>query len=169
MPISLSTDRDVHVQVSWYTKGEMIDACGTKRYSGFHFKWAALSVLNDDPPLDTIQHLNEYITCFDAITEAVHDVDPELMTMGPEQWLSQDNLEYYKHFVNGTNHKDGKPPQLISAHHVSNHNDHCEYGIGMIINRHYSIALQRCYKCLTQLQRHHCAQRCMCGIVLCLQ
>ena len=43
----------------------------------------------------------EYITCFDAISEAVHAVDPELKTMGPEQWPSPSNIEYYKHFMNG--------------------------------------------------------------------
>ena len=112
--------------VSWYTRGGMVDACGKKRQSGFFFKWAALSVLNDDPPIDTIAHADEYILCFDAITEAVHSVDPELKTMGPEQWPSPNNLEYYKHFMNGANHKDGKPPQLISAHHVSHHDDKCE-------------------------------------------
>ena len=104
----------------------MVDACGAHRHSGFFFKWAALSVLNDDPPLDTIPHVDEYITCFDAISEAVHAVDPELKTMGPEQWPSPSNIDYYKHFMNGSNHKDGKPPQLISAHHVSHHEDHCE-------------------------------------------
>ena len=104
----------------------MVDACGAHRHSGFFFKWAALSVLNDDPPLDTIPHVDEYITCFDAISEAVHAVDPELKTMGPEQWPSTSNIDYYKHFMNGSNHKDGKPPQLISAHHVSHHEDHCE-------------------------------------------
>ena len=108
------------------TKGGMVDACGAHRRSGFFFKWAALSVLNDDPPLDTIPHVDEYITCFDAISEAVHAVDPELKTMGPEQWPSPSNIDYYKHFMNGSNHKDGKPPQLISAHHVSHHEDHCE-------------------------------------------
>ena len=113
--------------VSWYTKGGMVDACGNTRRSGFFFKWAALSVLNDDPPLDTISHVDEYITCFDAITKAVHEVDPNLKTMGPEQWPSPSNLDYYKYFMNGSNHKDGKPPQLISAHHVSHHEDRCEY------------------------------------------
>eukprot|EP01051_Picozoa_sp_SAG22_P014960 SAG22_NODE_1890_length_3373_cov_1.512523_2_plen_775_part_00 len=42
---------------AWYTQGGMTDACGKYRHSGFHYKWAALSVLNNDPPLDTTANL----------------------------------------------------------------------------------------------------------------
>ena len=100
----------------------MVDACGQHRHSGFHYKWAALSVLNNDPPLDCpgSSCLDQYMTCFHAISAAVHEVYPELKTMGPEQWARFPSLENYEqHFLNGSNHKDGKPPQLLSVHHVS--------------------------------------------------
>eukprot|EP01051_Picozoa_sp_SAG22_P014961 SAG22_NODE_1890_length_3373_cov_1.512523_3_plen_48_part_01 len=48
------------------------------------------------------------MTCFDAITAAVHKVDTSIKTMGPEQWARFPELhDYLQHFLNGSNHADG--------------------------------------------------------------
>ena len=49
-------------------------------------------------------------------------MNPAVKTMGPEQWTQFPRLQIWTaFFLNGSNHADGKPPQLLSVHHVSNH------------------------------------------------
>ena len=66
-----------------YTAGGMTDACGTYRHSGLRYKWAVLSVLNNDKPLDTVGNLPQYLVCFDAITAAVREVRRRVRTWRP--------------------------------------------------------------------------------------
>ncbi|MGA2391294.1 MAG: glycosyl hydrolase family 39 [Candidatus Sulfotelmatobacter sp.] len=99
----------------WYTQGGFTDELGKFHASGHHFDIGYWEVFNEiDGEHDT--RPEQYVERYDAITEAVLKVAPNMKFVGLA--LSSPSLfpRTFSYFLDATNHKPGVPLDYISFH-----------------------------------------------------
>lgn len=100
--------------VSWYTRGGFKDKYGHEHVSGFHYKIAWWEVLNE---VNAEHHMSPefYTRLYDAITAAIHKVDPSIKFVGLAL-AGYEPPKYFTYFLNPKNHRPGAPLDMISYH-----------------------------------------------------
>lgn len=101
--------------VSWYTKGGFTDEYGHAHRSGHRYKIDYWEVLNE---VDFEHHMSPafYTHLYDAITGAIHPVDPGIKFVGLALAAPSQGPQYFEYFLNPKNHKPGAPLDMISYH-----------------------------------------------------
>ena len=101
--------------VSWYTQGGFIDEFGVRHESGYHYRIPYWEVFNE---IEAEHHFTpeQYATCYDAITGALHKVDPEMKFVGLALAFPEHDAEMIEYFLNPANHKPGTQLDMISYH-----------------------------------------------------
>lgn len=101
--------------VSWYTQGGFTDELGKRHESGHHYKFAFWEVLNEIE----FEHNwtpETYTRFYDAVTAAIHQVDPSIKFMGLALAAPSAHPEMFEYFLNHANHRPGAPLDFISYH-----------------------------------------------------
>lgn len=91
----------------WYTKGGFTDENGKFHKSGHHYKIDYWDVLNE-PDFENKITVEQYTRIYDAVTEAIHNIDPNVEFYGPE--VSGAEISWARYFLNPKNHKPGSLP-----------------------------------------------------------
>ena len=101
--------------VSWYTQGGFTDELGVRHDSGHHFRIPYWEVFNE---IEAEHHFTpeQYTTCYDAITGALHKVDPRMKFVGLALGWPENDPEMVEYFLNPANHKPGAQLDMISYH-----------------------------------------------------
>ena len=100
----------------WYTQGGFTDEIGKYHKSGYHFKIDYWGVLNE-PSAENKLSNEEYTRIFDAVTKAIHAVDPKVQFMGPETVGPRYVISFARYFLNPKNHDPDAPPvEWFSLH-----------------------------------------------------
>jgi hypothetical protein len=100
----------------WYTQGGFSDEIGNYHKSGYHFKIDYWGVLNE-PPLENRISVEVYTHIYDAVTKAIHKIDPKVQFFGPEIIGGQALFTFERYFLNPRNHDPDAPPvQWFSLH-----------------------------------------------------
>ena len=101
--------------LSWYTKGGLTDEYGKWHESGHHYKVAYWEVLNE---IDLEHHWSPeaYTRFYDAVTEAMLKVDPNLKFMALAMAKPNRTPEMFEYFLNPAHHRKGAPLDFISYH-----------------------------------------------------
>lgn len=101
--------------VSWYTQGGFTDELGVRHDSGYHFRIPYWEVLNE---IEAEHHFTpeQYTICYDAITGALHKVDPQMKFVGLALGWPENDPEMVEYFLNPENHKPGTQLDMISYH-----------------------------------------------------
>jgi hypothetical protein len=100
----------------WYTQGGFTDEIGKYHKSGYHFKINYWGVLNE-PPLENKISVEVYTRVYDAVTKAIHKIDPKVQFFGPEITGGRALFTFEKYFLNPKNHDPDAPPvQWFSLH-----------------------------------------------------
>ena len=101
--------------VSWYTRGGFTDELGTFHASGHHDDIRYWEVFNEiDGEHDTTPE--RYVERYDAVTQAVLKVAPEMRFVGLALSAPSDNARTFEYFLDPKNHKPGIPLDYISFH-----------------------------------------------------
>lgn len=102
--------------VSWYTKGGFTDELGHWHASGHQYHIDYWEVLNE---VDLEHHMTpeQYTRNYDAITEAIQRVQPDMKFVGLA--LAFPEPQYFEYFLNTKNHKSGVRLDMISYHFYS--------------------------------------------------
>jgi hypothetical protein len=99
----------------WYTQGGFTDEIGTYHESGHHFKIDYWGILNESDYENRL-NVEEYTRIWDAVAEAIHNIDSTVQFFGPE--ISGAELTWARYFLNPKNHSSSAPPvQWFSFHH----------------------------------------------------
>ena len=101
--------------VSWYTQGGFTDELGVRHESGYHYRIPYWEVFNE---IEAEHHFTpeQYTTCYDAITGALHKVDPQMKFVGLALAYPEQDAEMFEYFLNPANHKLGAQVDMISYH-----------------------------------------------------
>jgi hypothetical protein len=101
--------------ISWYTKGGLTDEYGKWHESGHHYKVAYWEVLNE---IDFEHHWSPegYTRFYDAVTAAMHQVDPGLKFMALAMAKPGTSSEMFEYFLNPAHHRRGAPLDFITYH-----------------------------------------------------
>jgi hypothetical protein len=101
--------------ISWYTKGGLTDEYGKWHESGHHYKIAYWEVLNE---IDYEHHWSpeNYTKFYDAVTAAMHKVDPGLKFIGIALASNLRQEHMLEYFLNPANHAPGASLDFISYH-----------------------------------------------------
>ncbi len=101
--------------LSWYTQGGFTDEAGKRHESGHHYKIAYWEVLNE---IDFEHHWSPetYTKFYDAVTEAMLKVDPNLKFMALALAQPSKTPEQFEYFLNPAHHRKGAPLDFISYH-----------------------------------------------------
>lgn len=100
---------------SWYTKGGFTDELGKVHASGHHYDLRYWEVFNEiDGEHDTTPE--QYVERYDAVTQAVLKVVPEMKFVGLALSAPFDNARTFEYFLDPKNHKPGVPLDYISFH-----------------------------------------------------
>ena len=91
----------------WYTKGGFTDEAGNFHKSGHHYKIDYWDVLNE-PDFENKITVEQYTKIYDAVTEAIHAIDPGVEFFGPE--VSGSEVPWAHYFLDPKNHKPGSLP-----------------------------------------------------------
>jgi len=91
----------------WYTKGGFTDELGKFHKSGHHYKVDYWDVLNE-PDFENKITVEQFTRIYDAVTEAIHKIDPNVEFFAPE--VSGAEIPWAKYFLNPKNHKPGYLP-----------------------------------------------------------
>jgi len=100
----------------WYTKGGFTDELGHYHHSGHHYKIDYWGVLNE-PDFENHIDVQQYTRIYDAVTTAIHKIDPHVEFFGPE--VSGAEIEWAKYFLDPKNHS---PNALLPLEYFSFHN-----------------------------------------------
>ncbi len=100
----------------WYTKGGFTDELGHYHHSGHHYKIDYWGVLNE-PDFENHINVEQYTRIYDAVTTAIHQIDPNVQFFGPE--VSGAEISWAKYFLNPKNHA---PNALLPLEYFSFHN-----------------------------------------------
>jgi hypothetical protein len=101
--------------VSWYTKGGFTDEFGMRHDSGYHYPVAWWEVLNEvDSEHQTSPET--YTRLYDAVTLAIHQVDPRMKFVGMALAGPSGNPKFFEYFLDPNNHRPGAPLDMISYH-----------------------------------------------------
>lgn len=101
--------------VSWYTKGGFTDELGHWHASGHHFSFDYWEVLNE-VDFEHKMTPEQYTRRYDAITEAIQRVQPDMKFVGLALAEPSKEPEYFEYFLNRKNHKPGARLDMISYH-----------------------------------------------------
>lgn len=99
----------------WYTRGGFTDENGKIHESGHHYKVACWEVLNE---ID-LEHKwtpEAYTKFYDAVTQAMGKVDPNLKFMAVASASPRNHSEMYEYFLNPANHAPGVAVDFLSYH-----------------------------------------------------
>ncbi|MEO6801882.1 MAG: glycosyl hydrolase family 39 [Granulicella sp.] len=101
--------------LSWYTQGGFTDELGKRHESGHHYKIAYWELLNE---IDFEHHWTPetYTRFYDAVTEAMLKVDPNLKFVGLGLASPSTAPGMFEYFLNPANHRKGAPLDYISYH-----------------------------------------------------
>ena len=100
---------------SWYTKGGFTDELGKFHASGHHYDIRYWEVFNEiDGEHNTTAE--QYVERYDAVTQAVLKVVPEMKFVGLALSAPSDNAQTFEYFLDPKNHKPGVPMDYISFH-----------------------------------------------------
>jgi len=100
---------------SWYVKGGFTDELGRFHASGHHYDIHHWEVFNEiDGEHDTTPE--QYVARYDAVTQAVLSVAPEMKFVALALSAPSDNAGTFEYFLNPKNHKPGVPLDYISFH-----------------------------------------------------
>src|SRR5579875_3143652 len=101
--------------VGWYTQGGFTDEYGHRHESGHHYKIQYWEVLNE---VDFEHHMSPefYTRLYDAVTAAIHKVDPDIRFVGAALAAPSINPKFFEYFLNPQNHRAGAPLDMISYH-----------------------------------------------------
>ena len=101
--------------LSWYTKGGLTDEYGKWHESGHHYKVAYWEILNE---IDFEHHWSPeaYTRFYDAVTEAMLKVDPNIKFMALAMAKPSHTPEMFEYFLNPAHHRKGAPLDFISYH-----------------------------------------------------
>jgi len=91
----------------WYTQGGFTDELGKYHSSGHHYKVDFWDVLNE-PDFENRITVEQYTKIYDAVTEAIHKIDPNVQFFGPE--VSGSEVPWAKYFLDPRNHRPGSLP-----------------------------------------------------------
>lgn len=113
---------------SWYTQGGFTDELGEFHKSQYHHKIDYWGVMNE-PSIENHISVEEYTRMFDAVTIAIHKIDPDVQFFGPEIVGAQFVVPWATYFLNPKNHDPAAPPvQWFSFHnYVIANNDPAEW------------------------------------------
>jgi hypothetical protein len=98
----------------WYTKGGFTDELGKYHKSGHYYKIDYWGVLNE-PDFENKITVEQYTRIYDAVTTAIHKIDPEVQFFGPE--VSGAEVSWAKYFLNPKNHSPEAPPVAWFSFH----------------------------------------------------
>lgn len=98
----------------WYTKGGFADELGKYHKSGHYYKIDYWGVLNE-PDFENRITVEQYTKIYDAVTTALHKIDPDLQFFAPE--VSGAEVAWAKYFLNPKNHSPEAPPVEWFAFH----------------------------------------------------
>ncbi len=91
----------------WYTKGGFADELGKFHKSGHHYKIDYWDVMNE-PDFENKITVEQFTRIYDAVTEAIHKIDPNVEFFAPE--VSGAEVPWARYFLNPKNHKPGFLP-----------------------------------------------------------
>jgi hypothetical protein len=104
---------------SWYTQGGFYDENGVFHGSDHHYTFPYWQVLNET----VLEHNltpQQYVTIYDAVTSAIHSIDPSVQFMGPEAAiLDSTQLSFLTYFLDHGNHAPGTPIDWVTFHFYS--------------------------------------------------
>ncbi|MGA8150055.1 MAG: glycosyl hydrolase family 39 [Terriglobales bacterium] len=99
----------------WYTQGGFTDELGKIHASGHHYDIRYWEVFNEiDGEHDATPE--QYVERYDAVTQAVLKVAPEMKFVGLALSAPSDNAGMFEYFLDPKNHKPGVPLDYISFH-----------------------------------------------------
>lgn len=101
--------------LSWYTKGGLTDENGKWHESGHHYKIAYWEVLNEIE-FEHNWSPEQYTRFYDAVTEAMLKVDPQLKFVGLALAQPSKVPGMFEYFLNPANHRKGAPLDFVSYH-----------------------------------------------------
>ena len=91
----------------WYTQGGFTDEAGKFHKSDHHYRIDYWDVLNE-PDFENHITVEQYTRIYDAVTEAIHKLDPHVEFFGPE--VSGAEVSWAKYFLDSKNHAPGSLP-----------------------------------------------------------
>jgi hypothetical protein len=91
----------------WYTHGGFTDELGKYHKSGHHYKVDFWDVLNE-PDFENRITVEQFTKIYDAVTEAIHKIDPNVQFFAPE--VSGSEVPWARYFLDPKNHKLGFLP-----------------------------------------------------------
>ncbi|MCL2659010.1 MAG: hypothetical protein FWD64_00635 [Acidobacteriaceae bacterium] len=91
----------------WYTKGGFTDELGKFHKSGHHYKIDYWDVLNE-PDFENRITVEQFTRIYDAVTEAIHKIDPHVQFLAPE--VSGAEVPWARYFLDARNHRPGSLP-----------------------------------------------------------
>ncbi len=98
----------------WYTQGGFTDEIGRYHKSGHHYKIDYWDILNE-PDFENKITVEQYTKIYDAVTTAIHKIDPNVQFFGPE--ISGAEVPWAKYFLDPKNHSpNALPVQWFSFH-----------------------------------------------------
>jgi hypothetical protein len=100
---------------AWYMRGGFNDELGKFHASGHHYDIRYWEVFNEiDGEHETTPE--QYVERYDAVTQAVLKVAPEMKFVGLALSAPSDNARTFEYFLDPKNHKPGVPLDYISFH-----------------------------------------------------
>ena len=99
----------------WYLTGGFTDQFGVRHESGRNDRFAYWEVLCE-PDVDHNLSPEVYTRLYDAVVERLRALDPEMKFVGLSLSLINFDPEYFWHFLDPANHKDGIPLDAFSYH-----------------------------------------------------
>ena len=91
----------------WYTQGGFTDELGKYHKSGYHYKIDYWDVLNE-PDFENHITVEQFTRIYDAVTAAIHRIDPHVQFFSPE--VSGSEVPWAKYFLSAKNHESGSLP-----------------------------------------------------------
>ncbi len=88
----------------WYAKGGFTDEAGKLHKSDHHYKIDYWDVLNE-PDFENKITVEQFTKIYDAVTEAIHRIDPDVQFLAPE--VSGAEIPWARYFLDPKNHKPG--------------------------------------------------------------
>jgi hypothetical protein len=102
----------------WYTKGGFTDELGKYHRSGHHYKIDYWGVENE-PDFENRITVEQYTKLYDAVTLAIHKIDPSVHFFAPE--VSGAEIPWAEYFLNPKNHNpDALPIEYFAFHNYVN-------------------------------------------------
>ncbi|WP_280460310.1 hypothetical protein [Nocardia carnea] len=99
----------------WYIDGGFVDQFDVRHISGRNHRFAYWEVLCE-PDMGHQLSPQVYTRLYDAVVERLRAVDPQMKFIGLSLSLVDLDPEYFWHFLDPANHRDGIPLDAISYH-----------------------------------------------------